>query len=79
MIDSVDPSSASLPNRDGAPRCSSMDTTRRCVLPPEHEGDKFARNPSLEQFAHCAGLTVSLEGDHVYPPQQPLSSQVDIT
>jgi len=32
-----------------------MDTTRRCVLPPEHEGD------------------------HVYPPQQPLSSQVDIT
>ena len=29
-------------------------------------GGKFARNPSLEQFAHCAGLTVSLEDDHVY-------------
>ncbi|HEU5042078.1 MAG TPA: cyclic nucleotide-binding domain-containing protein, partial [Gemmatimonadales bacterium] len=29
-------------------------------------GGKFARNPTLEQFAHCAGLTVSLEEDHVY-------------
>jgi thioredoxin reductase (NADPH) len=30
-----------------------------------HNG-KFARNPSVEQFAHCAGLTVSLDEEHVY-------------
>jgi thioredoxin reductase (NADPH) len=29
-------------------------------------GGKLAKNPTLEQFAHCAGLTVSLEDDHVY-------------
>ena len=29
-------------------------------------GGKLAKNPTLEQFGHCAGLTVSLEDDHVY-------------
>jgi thioredoxin reductase (NADPH) len=29
-------------------------------------GGKFKRNPSLEEFARCAGLTVALEEGHVY-------------
>jgi thioredoxin reductase (NADPH) len=27
---------------------------------------KMVKNPSLADFAHCAGLTVTIEGDHVY-------------
>jgi thioredoxin reductase (NADPH) len=27
---------------------------------------QWASNPTLEQFAHCAGLTVAIEDDHVY-------------
>jgi thioredoxin reductase (NADPH) len=27
---------------------------------------KMARNPSLAEFARCAGLTMTIEGDHVY-------------
>jgi len=27
---------------------------------------KFKKNPTLQEFAQCAGLTVSLQGDHVY-------------
>ena len=27
---------------------------------------QWASNPTLEQFAHCVGLTVALEDDHVY-------------
>ncbi len=29
-------------------------------------GGKLKRNPSLEEFARCAGLTATLEADHVY-------------
>jgi thioredoxin reductase (NADPH) len=30
------------------------------------QGGKYHRNPSLEQFANCAGLTAVLEPEHVY-------------
>lgn len=28
-----------LPRREDADRCAAMDGDRRCVLPPEHDGD----------------------------------------
>jgi thioredoxin reductase (NADPH) len=30
------------------------------------QNGKFKKNPSLQEFAHCAGLTVALHDDHVY-------------
>ncbi len=29
-------------------------------------GGRIAKNPTIEEFAHCAGLVVTLEADHVY-------------